>query len=393
MEQSIEKQRPDQRLGRRYQFSDPDMDLFFMAALGWGPAGGLDVGQAFYVASRITDGAPDTWVRAFEDYGNLQNAQAEAWKRRGWTRAAGEARLKAFASYRSAWQFAAPGPEFVAIYARHQAAFVTAMAELGLPARFFHVPYEGKSLPGMFLRNADRNAPVALVIGGADTCFEDLFLTIGRNLFERGYSVAMVDLPGQGITQAQGLHWEVQAERPIAQVIDLLVERFDAVPGRIALIGLSLGGYFVTRAAGRETRLATVIASTPFPDPAQLFALSVQAATERSATEPPSAAAMRSRLTTFWKAGASSARELLSRTAGMTADPSLVTLPFLSILGGGDSPIFARQAREWHRQIPSTRKSFVELDESTGADGHVQINNRLRLAQECCGWMDDIFGR
>jgi hypothetical protein len=136
-----------------------------------------------------------------------------------------------------------------------------------------------------------------------------------------------------------------------------------------------------------------VIASTPFPDPAQLFALSVQAATERSATEPPSAAAMRSRLTTFWKAGASSARELLSRTAGMTADPSLVTLPFLSILGGGDSPIFARQAREWHRQIPSTRKSFVELDESTGADGHVQINNRLRLAQECCGWMDDIFGR
>jgi hypothetical protein len=46
-------QRPSQRLGRKYRFDDPDMDLFFVAALGWGPSGGLDVGQAHYVASRI----------------------------------------------------------------------------------------------------------------------------------------------------------------------------------------------------------------------------------------------------------------------------------------------------------------------------------------------------
>jgi len=140
MEQSIEKQRPDQRLARRYHFNDPDMDLFFMAALGWGPAGGLDVGQAFYVASRIVDGDADSWVQAFGEYGDAQNAQADAWKQRGWTRAAGEARLKAFASYRSAWQFAVPGPQFAALYAKHQAAFVAAMGELGLPATFFEVP-------------------------------------------------------------------------------------------------------------------------------------------------------------------------------------------------------------------------------------------------------------
>jgi len=393
MEQSIEKQRPDQRLARRYHFNDPDMDLFFMAALGWGPAGGLDVGQAFYVASRIVDGDADSWVQAFGEYGDAQNAQADAWKQRGWTRAAGEARLKAFASYRSAWQFAVPGPQFAALYAKHQAAFVAAMGELGLPATFFEVPYQDQSLPGVFLRHADPDAPTALVIGGADTCFEDLFLTIGRNLLERGYSVALVDLPGQGITQAQGLHWEPEAERPISKVIDLLVERFGAVPGRIALIGLSLGGYFVTRAAGHETRLATVIASTPFPSPAQLFALSVRSATERAAAQAPSAAAMRSRLTTFWKAGAANGQELLRRTAGMVADPSRVTVPFLSILGGGDSPVFAAQAREWHQAIASTRKAFVLLDEASGADGHVQINNRLRLAQECCGWMDEIFAR
>jgi pimeloyl-ACP methyl ester carboxylesterase len=393
MELSTEKQRPDQRLARRYYFDDPDMDLFFMAALGWGPAGGLDVGQAFYVASHIIDGDADTWVQAFGDYGNAQNAQADAWKQRGWTRAAGEARLKAFASYRSAWQFATPGPQFTQLYAKHQVAFEAAMSELDMPATFFKVPYQGKALPGVFLLHADPDAPTALVIGGADTCFEDLFLTIGRNLLDRGYSVALVDLPGQGITQAQGLHWESEAERPIAMVIDLLIERFGVVPGRIALIGLSLGGYFVARAAGCETRLATVIASTPFPDPAHMFALSVRSATERAHTPAPSDASMRSRLTTFWKAGAANGQELLARTADMVADPSHVTVPFLTILGGGDSPIFAGQAQEWHQRIASPLKSFVLLDETTGADGHVQINNRLRLAQECCGWMDKIFER
>ena len=382
--------RPDQRMARKYRFDDPHMDLFFMAAMSWGPAGGLQIGQAHYVASTIIDGDADSWVHAFSAYGDLQNAQADAWLRRGMRGNAGEARLKAFASYRSAWQFAPPGDTFASIYAKHQAAYVKAMSELDLPATFFAAPYQGKQLPGVFFQSRDNTAPVVLVIGGADTCFEDLFLTCGRSLLYRGFSVALADLPGQGITQASGLHWETEAEQPIASVIDLLVDRFSARPGRIALLGLSLGGYFVARAAGHEQRVATVMASTPFPDPAQLFELSVRHATA-SAGSPPTQAALRSYQSSLWKAGAESPEEFVARTADMKADATLVTLPFLSILGAGDSPVFAAQARTWHRDIRSARKSFVELDASTGADGHVQVANRLRLAQECHAWLVEVF--
>lgn len=387
--QPTESGRPDQRLARKYRFDDPNMDLFFMAAMSWGPAGGLDIGQVHYVASTIRDGDADSWVQAFASYGDLQNAQADAWKRRGWQQAAGEARLKAFASYRSSWQFAAPGETFATIYAKHKAAFAAAMTELALPATFFAVPYQGKTLPGVHLQNPAKDAPLVLVIGGADTCFEDLFLTVGRNLLNRGYSVALVDLPGQGITMAQGLYWETEAEKPIAAVIDVLAERFGARPGRTALLGLSLGGYFVARAAGHETRVATVMASTPFPDPADLFAKSVRHAMASGGT--PTEAALRSYQASLWKAGAKTPEEFLARTANMKADPSRVTLPFLSILGAGDSPVFAEQARSWHRDIRSRRKSFVLLDAASGADGHVQVNNRLRLAQECGGWLGEIF--
>lgn len=384
--------RPDQRLAHKYRFDDPDMDLFFMAALSWGQTGGLDIGQAHYIASTIVDGDADSWVQSFAAYGDMQNQQADAWAARGRRRAAGEARLKAFASYRSAWQFAAPGSTtFAALYQQHQVAFVAAVDELRLPATFFVTPWEGKALPGMFVQNANPNAPVALVIGGADTCFEDLFLSLGRSIFERGYSVAIVDLPGQGNTALQGLRWDTEPECPIAAVIDVLEQRFHAQAGRIALLGMSLGGYFVTRAAGHEPRLATVIASTPFPAPGQLFAASVRAAVASAGTHAPTASATRSRQVALWKAGVKTHQEFIARWEPAVAEPERVTVPFLSVLGGGDSPMFAAQARDWHARIRSTRKEFVYLDAATGADGHCQVNARLRMVQEATGWMDEIF--
>ncbi|RZI58256.1 MAG: hypothetical protein EOP37_16850 [Rubrivivax sp.] len=135
-----------------------------------------------------------------------------------------------------------------------------------------------------------------------------------------------------------------------------------------------------------------MIASTPFPSPAELFALSAQAAIEANAKAAPTPAAMRSRMVSMWKAGAKTPEEFVSKTAGMVADPTRVALPFLSILGAGDSQVFARQARAWHEQIRSPKKSFVLLDAASGADGHVQVNNRLRLCQQSVGWMNEVIG-
>jgi hypothetical protein len=82
------------------------MDLFFLAALGRGKSGGLDAGEIFEIASHITDGDADSWIHAFEQQAKRLDAQAHLRAAKGWTRAAGDMRLKAFAAYRSAWQFA-----------------------------------------------------------------------------------------------------------------------------------------------------------------------------------------------------------------------------------------------------------------------------------------------
>jgi pimeloyl-ACP methyl ester carboxylesterase len=385
--------RPEQRMAQRYRFNDPDMDLFFLAAVSWGPAGGLDVGQAWYVARQIIDGDADSWVTAFSRCGEELENQATAWAKRGWRREAGEARLKAFAAWRSAWQFAEAGSaQFNALYYSHARAFILAMLELALPVSFLHIPFAGTTLPGLFLRNAREDAPVVLVIGGADTCYEDLFLSVGRAFWERGYSVAIVDLPGQGNLAVGGLYWPVEPEHAISAIVDTLIAEYGARAGEIALLGMSLGGYFVCRAAMTERRLATVIASTPFPYPYQLFSLSAEAQQKSLiGGDLPTTAQQRSRRMFGWKAGISSLQALKARWEPARADPAAVTVPFLSVVGMGDSSTFISQGRQWHDQLASEHKSLVLLDASTGADAHCQVNARLRLVQEACGWMSEIF--
>ncbi len=73
---------------------------------------------------------------------------------------------------------------------------------------------------------------------------EDLYFFGGAMGHHRGYNVAMVDLPGQGKAPFAGLYFRHDTERPVAAIIDHLVES-GRIDGRgIVLYGISGGGYF-----------------------------------------------------------------------------------------------------------------------------------------------------
>ncbi|KAH8647214.1 Alpha/Beta hydrolase protein [Xylariales sp. PMI_506] len=366
------------RLNQRYRFNDPNMDLFFLGALGWGPAGGLSVGEAFYVATRITDGDADSWVLAFEHEGEALNAQAEAWRERGRTLAAGEARLKAFASYRSAWQFVGPGERFAGIFRTSQRLFDQAMTELQISSQRFTVPYSGGELPGHFYPSNSPSAPTIMIVGGADTCHEDRFLSQGRYYVDRGYSVALVDLPGQGLVPEHGLYWEIEAEKSIE-------------PRRLALLGMSLGGYFVYRTTAHEPRLAAVIATPALPRPAVLFTAAQKQDADPNAPKP-SAVELKNREVLMWKAGVSDVPEIIKKWSGVAVDPKKVQVPFLSVLGRQEGLVFKQETEKWHSAILSPKKSLIILDTETGADAHCQGSNPLRLTQEVDTWLRELLG-
>lgn len=377
-----------QRLTQRYRFDDPNMDLFFLGALSWGAAGGLSVGEAFYVASQIEDGNPDSWADAFEKQAGILIEQGEIWLQKGNVRAAGETHLKAFAAYRSAWQFVVPGERFDHLFQNSQKYFDLAMKELQLPATRFSVSYGGGELPGHFYQSADSSAPTILIIGGADTCHEDRFLSQGRYYLDRGYSVALVDLPGQGLVPNQGLYWEQQTENSFHAVVNTLIEKFHTDTKKLVLLGMSLGGYFACRSAAYEPRLAAVIATPALYNPGELFA---GVRKQLSTGIPESAAGANNFQVLLWKAGVKDVMELAEKWDNNAVDPKLVKRPFMSVLGMQEGAVWRKQSKEWHEAIENDQKKLVTLDAETGADAHCQGNNVLRLVQEVETWLKVVL--
>ena len=76
----------------------------------------------------------------------------------------------------------------------------------------------------------------------------------------RGYAALVFDGPGQNsMLWLHGVPWRHDWEKVITPVVDLLAARADVDPARIALSGLSQGGYWVPRALAFEHRIAAGI--------------------------------------------------------------------------------------------------------------------------------------
>ncbi|PLC11933.1 hypothetical protein AUQ48_06410 [Kocuria flava] len=117
------------------------------------------------------------------------------------------------------------------------------------------VPYAGAALPAYTLpASGPRAGATVLVHGGFDSVIEE-FLPICRRIAAAGHDVIAFDGPGQGGARTvHGLLADHDWEKPVAAVLDRF--RVD----RAALVGISMGGYWALRAAGREPRLDRVVA-------------------------------------------------------------------------------------------------------------------------------------
>jgi pimeloyl-ACP methyl ester carboxylesterase len=96
---------------------------------------------------------------------------------------------------------------------------------------------------------------------GFDGSAEEMHWMGARAAVERGFNVLVFDSPGQfGTVHRQGLHFRPDWEKVVTPVVDYVLTRKDVHPRKIALHGVSLGGYLAPRAAAFEHRLAACIA-------------------------------------------------------------------------------------------------------------------------------------
>ncbi|HBF37662.1 MAG TPA: alpha/beta hydrolase [Firmicutes bacterium] len=115
------------------------------------------------------------------------------------------------------------------------------------------VPYETSFLSAYRFTPEHPKGTIVL-FGGFDSYVEELFL-MAIVFKDAGYDVVCFDGPGQGITlEDNKIPMTPEWEKPVKAVLDF----FNL--NNVTLIGMSLGGYLVIRAAAFESRIERVIA-------------------------------------------------------------------------------------------------------------------------------------
>lgn len=136
-----------------------------------------------------------------------------------------------------------------------------AAPHLSPPAERLEIPFEGAVIPAYLRLPAGTGQgpfPCAVVIGGLESTKEES-LRFENLLLQRGMATCAFDGPGQG-----ELFFDVKLgpgfERWTSAVVDHLVERPEIDPGRLGVIGRSLGGHYAPGSAAADERFRVAVA-------------------------------------------------------------------------------------------------------------------------------------
>lgn len=101
--------------------------------------------------------------------------------------------------------------------------------------------------------------PAVLFLAGADAYAEEVYFG-ARPMVERGWAVLLVDTPGRGSSiYLKGIRTRPDYEVPGKACVDYLTTRSEVDSNRIALLGISMAGYYGPRVAAFDKRIKALI--------------------------------------------------------------------------------------------------------------------------------------
>ena len=233
---------------------------------------GADIGECLSTAYRIKEGDFESWYTEWLKTAKRVHKYADDCLAANHKVSACEAYLRASNYYRAA-EFLLISPEDPRIqttWGSSKECFSNAGKLFSPPIESIEIPYEGTTLPGHFYRlNENTNndtatplpRPTLIAHGGFDSTLEELYTFAAAPALERGYNCLTFEGPGQGgVIRKQKIPFRYDWEKVVTPVIDYALTRDrDIDPNKIALIGISMGGYLAARAAAFENRISACI--------------------------------------------------------------------------------------------------------------------------------------
>lgn len=246
-------------------FDDQTFSFELLRTMGYAAFGGADVGECLSTAYRIEEGNFESWYEEWLKTAIRAHREAEESSKQGNKTSAREFYLRASNYYRTAEFFLHGNPEdkrILETWSLSRSTFRQALSLLDHHWEIVSIPYEDTELPGYLYLAGNQPGPVLIVHGGYDSTAEELYFQVVTSALERGYHCLVFEGPGQGaVIREQRIPFRHDWEAAVTPVVDYLTKRPEVISDKIALMGISLGGYLAPRAAAYEHRLAACIAN------------------------------------------------------------------------------------------------------------------------------------
>lgn len=381
-----------------------------LRAIGYAVSGGADVGEVLKTAYAIREGDDESWHREWLKTAGQREAAADEFLRQGRRTGARQEFFKASNYYRTAEFFLHTNPDdprIMAVWEKSRNCFLKAAKLADHPILPVRIPFEGTTLPGYLclVDGTGVKRPLLIVHTGFDGTGEELYFSTASFAVRRGYNVLIFEGPGQGgVIRTQKIPFRPDWETVVTPVVDYALSRREVDPRKIALMGISFGGYFAPRAVAFEKRIKACIANGGVYDFHETTHLSPkdeklidtvegareidQYVYERMKTDPSLRWAMANGMFTF-RAPSPSAWMKMTRAYTMKDVAGKINCPVLVVDSEADRDM-PGQAKQLFNALVSP-KTFLLFTREEGAEEHCQAGAVLISNARILDWLDDVM--
>ncbi|GGI92108.1 alpha/beta hydrolase family protein [Legionella impletisoli] len=389
-------------------FDNPEMDFQLLRQLGATYAQAASVGECFNIADKIREGNTKDWVQAFEQQAAWQKEDGLERLRKNHVVSGRQQLFKASNSFRAAEYYTSTLSEHHRQLGLNSAeCFVTAIGSMDVHFESHSLPYKNIYLPVYFIspENDGQKRKTLLIVSGFDGTLEETFFMNGLAGIERNYNVILFAGPGQMdiFRTYPDTYFEPDFEHVVAKVIDAFSFREEVDMEHLALLGVSIGGYFATRAASHEARIKALIANSPVldvhaylssftgMDPSEMpdaDDFTIEDLKHIPDSEFPEELKVRSEQLMI-RYGRRSFKQtfVYMKEFRVGEDINQIKCPSLALIGEGEGPEPKRQYHEFCNTLNADCYQFTDFE---GASSHCQVGNAAFANAVIYDWLDDL---